>query len=235
VSSPSLPHFHPQKLTPFSPLLQPHPLPRPHLLLLPPLPPHLLLMPTPLPLQVRETHILRNWTSRLTRDSANEQTFTGSLGGVAPPVTSSAGDRPFTVNGNTFVNLGAALQRSCAIQNTACSNAANAGTLAGTNVGDCNAQEAACNAAASAKVKRAALDFGSCSNPAIEFAAGLDGRTEDSFEAINQVDFNHGSALNIEVISSFVCQQLQNKCKASAAAIAACTAGETAASKFNLR
>jgi hypothetical protein len=101
-------------------------------------------------------------------------------------------------------------------------------------VGDCNAQETACNAAASAKVKRVALDFGSCSDPAIEFAAGLDGRTENSFQAVNQVDFNHGSALNIKVISSFVCQQLQNKCKASAATIAACTTAQTAASMFHL-
>jgi hypothetical protein len=167
----------------------------------------------------------------LTRDLANEQTFTGTLGGAAPPVTSSAGDRPFTVNGDTFVNLAAALQRSCSVQNTACSNAANSGSLAGTNVGDCNTQEAACNAAASSKVKRAALDFGSCSNPAIEFAAGLDGRKEDSFEAVNQADFNHGSALNIKVISSFICGQLGSKCKASAATIAACTSAEAAASK----
>jgi hypothetical protein len=101
-------------------------------------------------------------------------------------------------------------------------------------VGDCNAQEAACNAAASAKVKRAALDFGSCSNPAIQFAANLDGRTENSFQAVNQVDFNHGSALNIKVISGFVCQQLQDKCKASAATIAACTTAQTAASMFYL-
>lgn len=147
-------------------------------------------------------------------------------------MTSSAGDRPFTVNGNTFVNLGAALQRSCSVQNTACSNAANAGTLPGTNVGDCNTQEAACNAAASAKVKRAALDFGSCSDPAIEFAAGLDGRKEEAFQAINQKDFDHGSADKPQVITSFICQKLQSTCKASAAAIAACTAGEAAASKF---
>jgi hypothetical protein len=167
----------------------------------------------------------------LTRDLANEQTFTGTLGGAAPPVTSSAGERPFTVNGDTFVNLGAALQRSCSIQNNACANAANAGTLPGTNVGDCNAQEAACNAATSAKVKRAALDFGSCSNPAIEFAAGLDGRNEDSFEAVNQADFNHGSALNINVISSFICGQLSSKCKAPAATVSACTEAENAASE----
>ncbi|TVY25345.1 hypothetical protein LHYA1_G005388 [Lachnellula hyalina] len=79
---------------------------------------------------------------------ANVQTFTGTLGGAAPAVVQGTGARPFTVNGDTFVNQAAALQRSCSVQNTACSNAANSGSLAGTTVGDCNTQEAACNAAA---------------------------------------------------------------------------------------
>ena len=61
-----------------------------------------------------------------------------------------------------------------------------------------------------------ALDFGSCSNPTIEFAAGLDGRNEEAFAPVNSADFNHGSALNIGVISSFICGQLQSECKASA-------------------
>ena len=106
----------------------------------------------------------------------------------------------------------------------------NSGAQAGS-VGDCNTQEAACNAAASAKkVKaRAALDFGSCSNPAIQFAVGLDGRKEASFQAVDQTDFNHGSALNIGVIASFICGQLSSKCKAGADATAACTTAQTAA------
>ena len=45
----------------------------------------------------------------------NVLTFTGDLGGPPPPVISSAGDRPFSVNGNTFVNIGAAIQRSCSV------------------------------------------------------------------------------------------------------------------------
>lgn len=49
------------------------------------------------------------------------------------------------------------------------------------------------------------LDFGSCSNPAIKFAPGLDGRDQDSFEPENLGDFNHGSALNIKVITDFIC------------------------------
>lgn len=77
-----------------------------------------------------------------------------------------------------------------------------------------------------------ALDFGSCSDPAIVFGAGFDGRTEDSFEPANKNNFNHGSADNIAIISSFICGQLSTSCKASAAAVSACTSGETAASSL---
>lgn len=108
--------------------------------------------------------------------------------------------------------------------------------------------EDACNAAASAKklrklrARQANLDFGSCSNPAIEFAAGLDGRKEESFAPADAADFNHGSALNIKVISGFICGQLQSKCKAAADAVSTCNdaasaadaeTGQAAADAFN--
>ncbi|KAH8596121.1 hypothetical protein B0O99DRAFT_707271 [Bisporella sp. PMI_857] len=165
----------------------------------------------------------------------NVQTFTGTLGGAPPAVESSAGDRPFSVNGNTFVNIGAALQRSCAIQNNACANAINSGALEGA-VSDCNAQEQKCNAAASAsarKVRRQTLDFGSCSDPSIIFEEGLDGRDQAAFIANDQSEFNHGSALNIGVIASFICGQLESKCKADAATVSACKEGQTAAANFS--
>ncbi|KAK2041380.1 hypothetical protein LZ31DRAFT_472529 [Colletotrichum somersetense] len=174
----------------------------------------------------------------------NVQTFTGALGGPAPPVNSSpaATDKPFEVNGSTFVNKGAALQRSCAVQNNACADAANSGSE-DISVADCKAQEDECLAAASLKklrrssglggghrmriTARQALDFGSCQDPSIEFAAGLDGRKEESFAPAG--DFEHGSALNINVISSFICGQLQSRCKADAAAVSACEQGQAAA------
>ncbi|KAL8693634.1 MAG: hypothetical protein Q9218_001592 [Villophora microphyllina] len=156
----------------------------------------------------------------------NVQTFTGSLGGPPPPVTSSASARPFSVNGATFVNSGAALQRSCAIQHNACASAANSGKISG-GVAQCDTQETACNAAAKpTKNRKRALDFGSCSDPTIKFANGLDGRKEPAFAPANAADFNHGSALNIGVISGFICQQLQDKCKAGADATAACAKGQ---------
>lgn len=88
-------------------------------------------------------------TTAATATVGNVQTFTGTLGGPPPPVTSSASDRPFAVDGSTFVNIGAALQRSCSVQHTNCANDANAGTLSG-GVGQCDTQDTACNAAAAA-------------------------------------------------------------------------------------
>nr|KAK5448954.1 hypothetical protein LTR18_002042 [Exophiala xenobiotica] len=160
----------------------------------------------------------------------NVQTFTGTLGGPPPPIISSSGVRPFSVNGDTFVNIGAALQRSCAVQHNACANAANSGALAG-GVGQCETQETACNAAGSGakKMKRAAGDFGTCSDPTILFENGLDGRDTAAFIAADQTDFNHGSALNIGVIAGFICQRLGSSCDASADVQASCTSASAAA------
>lgn len=186
---------------------------------------------------------------------ANIQTFTGALGGPAPPVVSSAANpaRPFEVNGNSFQNAAAALSRSCAIQNNACFNAVNAGQLAESTAA-CTAQEDACLAAASLRkmrrnaraitysangrfrfaraeprlAKRQTLDFGSCSDPSIQFATGLDGRTEATFGPAG--DFDHGSALNVDIITSFICGQLASRCGADVAAVEACEDGAADAS-----
>ncbi|KAK3389324.1 hypothetical protein B0H63DRAFT_97181 [Podospora didyma] len=167
--------------------------------------------------------------------TVNVQAFAGALGGPAPPVISSASERPFEVNGATFLNIGAATQRSCAIQKNACSNAANSGQIEG-GTGQCDTQEKACLAANAAKkmkrfhkVRQAGLDFGSCGSPAIQFAEGLDGRKEASFQNVNAADFNHGSALNIKVIADFTCQRLDSSCKADAAAVEACKGAASAA------
>jgi hypothetical protein len=96
----------------------------------------------------------------------------------------------------------------------------------------CETQENSCNALIASKkmIRRAALDFGSCSNPAIDFGQQSDRPNANAFIAANQADFNHGSALNIGVIAGFICQRLGSPCNAAADAIAACTAGQTAAS-----
>ncbi|KAI3543766.1 hypothetical protein CSPX01_06089 [Colletotrichum filicis] len=191
-----------------------------------------------------------NSTADAATGTTNVQTFTGTLGGPAPPVTSDASaDKPFSVNGATFLNAGAALQRSCAVQHNACANAANSGS-GDISVSDCDAQEDDCLAASSqTKLRRAsglnargarrmriattallkgrqAFEFGECQDPSIEFAEGLDGRKEASFAPAG--DFEHGSALNIGVISGFICGQLESRCQADEAAVAACQQGEAA-------
>jgi hypothetical protein len=72
----------------------------------------------------------------------NLQTFTAALGGIAATPILDSGDakRPFSVKGDTFVNIGAALQRSCDQQFNACANGANGGD-ATLNVADCSAQK----------------------------------------------------------------------------------------------
>jgi len=79
---------------------------------------------------------------------SNLQTFTGALGGAPPAVTT--GGRGFVVSGSDdFLNVAAALGRSCDIQHNACANSANsdAGRSSGLTVGQCDAQDAACRAA----------------------------------------------------------------------------------------
>ena len=72
----------------------------------------------------------------------NFQPFTGALGGIAAtPVTDSGiANRQFQVKGDTFVNIGAALARSCDQQFNACANAANGGD-ATLSVSQCSAQK----------------------------------------------------------------------------------------------
>ncbi|KAL3426459.1 hypothetical protein PVAG01_03250 [Phlyctema vagabunda] len=79
----------------------------------------------------------------------------------------------------------------------------------------------------SAPLGRRALDLGSCSDATIAF--GIQDRQEESFQATDQTDFNHGSALAIDVIASFICGQLGSKCKASADTVATCESAQQAA------
>lgn len=72
-----------------------------------------------------------------------------AVAGIAAPAVTNSGDstRPFSVNGNTFVNEAAAVQRACDIQNNACADAVNGGKASGATMSDCQAQQTACNAA----------------------------------------------------------------------------------------
>ncbi|KAF9533818.1 hypothetical protein CPB83DRAFT_804757 [Crepidotus variabilis] len=80
-----------------------------------------------------------------TNNAANLQTFSGDLGAAAPVVT-DLGNGKFETNGNQFNSLNSAIERSCAVQNNQCANAANSsGNKNGLTVADCNKQQASCN------------------------------------------------------------------------------------------
>ncbi|KAH6912561.1 hypothetical protein BKA70DRAFT_1530440 [Coprinopsis sp. MPI-PUGE-AT-0042] len=81
--------------------------------------------------------------------AGNLQKFNGNLGGQAAPSV-TAGGRGFIVEGNDqFLNLAAAVGRSCDVQKNKCANVANSaqGRSAGLSVGQCDQQNAACRAA----------------------------------------------------------------------------------------
>lgn len=92
-------------------------------------------------------------SSALAINTATLVSDASALGGIAAPAITDSGDstRPFLVNGNTFVNKSAAVQRSCDIQFNACANAFNSGSAAGAfNLADCQNQEDDCVAAGGA-------------------------------------------------------------------------------------
>ncbi|KAH7135984.1 hypothetical protein B0J11DRAFT_425630 [Dendryphion nanum] len=80
--------------------------------------------------------------ARVIARQANSQPFTGALGGVAatPILDSGNANRPFAVKGDTFVNIGAALQRSCDQQFNGCANLANSGQ-GDFSTAECQAQK----------------------------------------------------------------------------------------------
>lgn len=75
------------------------------------------------------------------------------------------------------------------------------------------------------------LGLGSCSNSRIGYGASFDGLIEKSFQPADKTEFNHGSADNIGIITSFICQQLADKYKSSQAALEVCSKASNAAAK----
>ncbi|KZT03195.1 uncharacterized protein LAESUDRAFT_716378 [Laetiporus sulphureus 93-53] len=73
-------------------------------------------------------------------------------------------------------------------------------------------------------------DFCSCSVAEIEFGDGFDGCTEASFRPADLSSYNHGSADGIAVITSFICQQVDDACGANNLAKTTCQTAASAAS-----
>ncbi|KAK2806744.1 hypothetical protein FQN50_005742 [Emmonsiellopsis sp. PD_5] len=79
------------------------------------------------------------------------------------------------------------------------------------------------------------LDMGSCSGalPLILFDVGFDGRDEASFLPADLGFFNHGSAVGVDIITQFICDQLSNSCGASQGVLEACALGQVLAAAAN--
>lgn len=113
--------------------------------------------------------------------------------------------------------------------NASCGAAAGNATTGNATAGNATAGGNANAGGATGGGASGAFDTGSCGSAAIKFAEGLDGRKEASFAPVNGADFNHGSAQKPAIITSFICQQLGSKCKASQDSVSQCEAGAKAA------
>ncbi|PSS14906.1 hypothetical protein M430DRAFT_43192 [Amorphotheca resinae ATCC 22711] len=104
--------------------------------------------------------------------SENLQTFTGTLGGAADPITRTGDTRePFAVDGSTFTDLSDAVTRSCNNQHNTCARLANSKTSAeggggGTTVAECDAQQSSCIAAGGTSIASGANANSTSSEPA---------------------------------------------------------------------
>ncbi len=58
------------------------------------------------------------------------------------------------------------------------------------------------------------LDFGSCSNPSIEYGWDIDGSQRYGYLPSNDNDFPHGWSPDIATIESFICNRLESHCNA---------------------
>lgn len=86
-------------------------------------------------------------------------------------------------------------------------------------------------------------NFGSCSNPGIVYAYGMDGESQYSFEPANPSEFPHGTSSDIAGVESYICERLKDVCHATAEAQKACNeafnaysglAGQNAADVWNI-
>lgn len=80
-----------------------------------------------------------------TATGGNLQKFTGALGGISAPAVNTGGRGFVVANSSDFLNLPAALGRSCDIQHNQCADKSNSGGQT-FNVGACDQQNNQCHA-----------------------------------------------------------------------------------------
>lgn len=159
------------------------------------------------------------------------QASSGATGGNA---SGNAGNNGNAGNAAASTTAAAAATTSCAGVSTV-TVTAGAGDAAATTTAAAAATSAAAsdnnNAGNTGGVQQstiAGLDFGLCV-PTIKFEPGLNGRkdTEFTFQAIDPlVNKGQQEALNPNIITNRVCDQLTNVCKANQAAKDACQAAK---------
>ncbi|KAI9789206.1 MAG: hypothetical protein M1833_002454, partial [Piccolia ochrophora] len=79
------------------------------------------------------------------------------------------------------------------------------------------------------RLSKRQVALGSCTNPAIQFQAGSDASTGDSFQPVDTATFGQVSAQDVGAITKIICDQLNDQCEAGQDAIAACAEGQAAA------
>lgn len=122
---------------------------------------------------------------------------------------------------------------TCATPTTVTVTAAAGAVDVATTAAEAAATTTAAAAATATAVSNAAsgaLDFGSCTNPAVEFGPAFDGRklSEFSFEPEDRTEFAQSSALNGQIVLTAICNILNDKCKAPASTVTACKNAITA-------
>jgi hypothetical protein len=193
-------------------------------------------------------------TQKLRVDDLTDAEITAAVAGVSAG-SAAASNNTANAGSNAASNAGSNVQACAAVgsNNTAAAgNAAdaaagnNAGNAAdnqnqngkknqnqnasaGNNAAASAGNNAAASAGDAASGATAAAGLGDC-NAKINFGIPSDGRKEEAFEAADLATFPHGSAQKIDIISQFICSQMQSKCDVGAAEVATCDAAASAAS-----
>jgi hypothetical protein len=193
-------------------------------------------------------------TQKLRVDDLTDAEITAAVAGVSAG-SAAASNNTANAGSNAASNAGSNVQACAAVgsNNTAAAgNAAdaaagnNAGNAAdnqnqngkknqnqnasaGNNAAASAGNNAAASAGDAASGATAAAGLGDC-NAKINFGIPSDGRKEEAFEAADLATFPHGSAQKIDIISQFICSQIQSKCDVGAAEAATCDAAASAAS-----
>jgi hypothetical protein len=167
------------------------------------------------------------FTQNLLVEDATADEITAAVAGVSSSSGSSAAASSSAASSTSSTDVA---EESCPAAVTVTVTADAGATAAATTSSSTAATTTAPPSAVEVASTSSSIgNFGSCSVPQIEFATGFDGRTETSFQPVDKVSYNHGSADNIAIITQFMCDTLTNTCGADATAKATCAAAQAAA------